>query len=82
MEVKSNIFGMYFKKGKKTTETWEKICAECGEGDVTDRMCQMWFVKFPAGDFLLAGAPWSSRPVEVDSNWDINGEQLMFYLER
>ena len=58
----------YFKKGKKTTETREKICAECGEGAVTDRMCQTWFVKFHAGDFLLDGAPWSSRPVEVDSN--------------
>ena len=35
---------------------------------MTDRMCQTWFVKFHAGDFLLDGAPWSSRPVEVDSN--------------
>ena len=31
-------------------------------------MCQKGFVKFCAGDFLLDKAPWSSRPVEVDSN--------------
>ena len=40
----------------------------CGEGAVTDQMCQKWFVKFCAGDFLLDDAPQSGRPVEVDSN--------------
>ena len=30
-------------------------------------MCQKWFAKFSAGDFLLDDAPWSGRPVEVDS---------------
>ena len=30
----------YFKKGENTTETQKKICAEYGEGAVTDRMCQ------------------------------------------
>ena len=33
---------------------------------VTDRMCQKWFEKFHAGDFLLDDAPLSGRPVEVD----------------
>ena len=33
------------------------ICAVCGEGAVTDWMCQKWFVKFCAEDFLLDGAP-------------------------
>ena len=37
-----------------------------GEGAVTDRMCQKWFVKFHAGDFLLDDAPWSGSPVEID----------------
>ena len=37
-----------------------------GEGVVTDRTCQKWFAKFCAGDFLLDGAPWSGRSVEVD----------------
>ena len=37
-----------------------------GEGAMTDRMCQKWFVKFSAGDFSLDNAPWSGRPVEVD----------------
>ena len=31
-------------------------------------MHQKWFVKFHAGDFLLDNAPWSGRPVEVNSN--------------
>ena len=40
-----------------------------GEGAVTDRTCQKWFVKFRAGDFSLDdGAPRLSRPVDVDSD--------------
>ena len=35
---------------------------------MTDRMCQKWFAKFCAGDFLLDDAPRSGRPVEVDSD--------------
>ena len=35
---------------------------------VTDQMCQKWFVKFYARHFFLDDAPWSSRPVEVDSD--------------
>ena len=31
-------------------------------------MCQKWFVKFHAGDFLLDDALWLGRPVEVDSD--------------
>ena len=40
----------------------------CGEGAVTDGMCQKWFVKFHAGDFSLDDAPQSGRSVEVDSD--------------
>ena len=58
----------YFKKGKNATETHKKICAVYGEGAVTDRMCQKWFAKFRAGDFSLDDAPWSDKPVEVDSD--------------
>ena len=58
----------YFKKGKNATDTQKKICAVYGEGAVTDRTCQKQFAKFPAGDFSLNNAPWSGRPVEVDSN--------------
>ena len=47
----------------------KKNCAVYGEGAVTDRMSQKWFVKFRAGDFLLDGdAPWSGRPLEVVSD--------------
>ena len=40
-----------------------------GEGAETDQTCQKkWFVKFCAGDCSLDDAPWSCRPVEVDSD--------------
>ena len=36
---------------------------------MTDRVCQKWFAKFPAGDFSLGRpAPWLGRPAEVDSD--------------
>ena len=38
------------------------------EGAMTDQMCQKWFAKFCARNFLLDDAPWLGRPVEVDSN--------------
>ena len=40
----------------------------CGEGAVTDLMCQKWFAKFHGGDFSLDDAPQSGRPAEVDSD--------------
>ena len=55
----------YFKKGRNTTETQNKICAVYGEGAVTDQTCQKWFVKCHAGDSSLDDAPLSGRPVEV-----------------
>ena len=36
----------YFKKGKNTTVKPKMICAVVGEGAVTDRTGQKWFVKF------------------------------------
>ena len=36
----------YFKKGKNVTEAQKQFRAVCGEGAVTDQMCQKWFVKF------------------------------------
>ena len=50
------------------THTHTKICAEYGEGAVTDRTCQKGFGKFHAGDFSLDDAPQSGRPVEVASS--------------
>ena len=44
----------------------------CGEGAVTDRTCQKWFVKCCAEDFLLDDAPRSGRPAEVDSGISTN----------
>ena len=44
------------------------ICVVYGEGAVTDQMCQKWFAKFLAGDFLLDDAPQLARAVEVDSD--------------
>ena len=45
-----HIMHYYFKKGKNTTETQEKMCAVYGEGAVADWTCQKWFAKFCAGD--------------------------------
>ena len=44
----------YFKKVKNTTETQKTVCAVYGEGAVTDRMCQKWFVKFLGTIDILA----------------------------
>ena len=57
-------YAYYFKKGKIATEMQEATYAVYGEGAMTDRMCQKWFVKFRAGDFSLHGAPWWGRPVD------------------
>ena len=58
----------YFKKGKNTTEKEKtELWTVYGEGAVTDQTCQKWFAKVPAGGFLLDGAPWLGRPVEVDT---------------
>ena len=57
----------YFKKGKNTTETQNRICVMHGEGSVTDWMCQKCFAKFHA-DFSLDNVPQLGRPVEVASN--------------
>ena len=58
----------YFKKGKGAAEMQKKTCAVYGEGAVTNRTCQKWFVKFHAGDFSLDNTSQLIRPVEVDSN--------------
>ena len=58
----------YFKKGEKVTEMQKKICAVCGEGAVTDRMCQKSYAKVRAGGFSLDDAPWLGRPIDIDSN--------------
>ena len=52
-----HIMLYYFKKGTNATETHKKFCVVYGEGAVTDRMRQKWFVRFRAGDFLLDEAP-------------------------
>ena len=39
-----------------------------GEDAMTDWTCQKWFEKFHSGDFSLDDAPWSGRPVEVESD--------------
>ena len=54
-----------FKKGKKD------LCS-VWKAAITDSMCQKWFVKFPAGNYSLDNASQLSRPVEVDSDQDIN----------
>ena len=69
MQHFQHIMLYYFKKGKNATET-KKICAVCGEGAVTDIVCQkrFSFSKFCAQDFGLDDAPQLGRPVEVNSD--------------
>ena len=45
-------------------------------------LCQKWLVKLHAGDFSIDDAPWSGRPVEIDSDRDISRKQLMLYHAR
>ena len=72
MEEKRNIFSILCfvisRKVKTNRNAKKKIYAGYGEGAVTDQMCQKWFEKFCAGDFLLDDAPRSGKPVEVDSD--------------
>ena len=58
----------YFKKGKNTTEMQKKMCAVCGEGAVTDGMCEKQFAKFWAGDFSLDNTPQLGWPADVDGD--------------
>ena len=70
MKAKSNILAYYalLRKIKAQLKPSKKIFAVYGEGAVTDQMCQKWFAKFCARDFLLDNAPPLGGPVEVDSD--------------
>ena len=37
---------LYYFKKQQCIRNAEKICAVYGASDVTDRMCQKWFMKF------------------------------------
>ena len=53
-EVKQHFWHIMlydFMKGKKSSWNGKKKCVVYGEGAVTDRTCQKWFVKFCAEDF-------------------------------
>ena len=63
-----HIMLYYSREGKNSTEMQKKVCAVCGEGAGTDRMCQKWFVKLRAGDSSLGRAPRPGRPGEVISD--------------
>ena len=50
-----HVMFYHFKKGKKATELQKKkTCVVYGEGAVTDRTCQKWFVKFLGTIDILA----------------------------
>ena len=64
-----HIILYYFKKGMMQLKCKRKnSCVVYGEGAMIGCMCQKWFAKFHAGDFLVNDALWSGRPVEVDSD--------------
>ena len=70
-----HIMLYYSRKGKCAWDTQKKICAAYGEGVVSVRKRQKWFVKFCVGDFPRSGAAWSGRQVEVDS------DQIKIFIE-
>ena len=59
-------YALLFQERLKTQLKCKKRFVQCMEKVLTDRMCQKWFAKFRAGDFLLDNAPRSGRAVEVD----------------
>ena len=66
-----NIFGILcfiISRKVKMQLKCKMICAVYGGGSVTVQLCQKWFTKFSATDFLLDNAPQLGRPVEVDSD--------------
>ena len=67
MEENMKHFGILcfiISRKLKMQKKKKKICAEYGEGAMTDQMCQK-YLKFHAGDFSLDNGPWLGRPVEV-----------------
>ena len=54
----------------------KKMCVVYGEGAVIDEMCQKWFAKISAGDFLLEDAPQLGRPVVIN-NKRVTGDILL-----
>ena len=58
----------YFKKGENTTEEQKMICAVYGESAVTDRNVSKVVCEVSCQRFSPDDAPWSCRPIEVDSN--------------
>lgn len=63
-----HIMLFYFKKIKNVTQMQEKkqILVH-RQSLVNNRMCQKWFAKFRARDFLLKDALHSSKLVQIDS---------------
>ena len=60
----------------------KKICAVYGEGAMTGRICQEWFVKFCVGQWRFLTGQCSTVRVDqlkLISDQDINGEQPMLY---
>ena len=66
------IISRKVKMQLKHTCVCTKICAEYGEGAMTDWMCQKWFVRSHTGDFWFDDAQQSGRPTkdrEIGIQW-------------
>ena len=57
-----------FKQGNNAMETAEKICSVYGEGTITDRAVQNWFVKFCSGDTSLKDEQRPGRSSDFDDD--------------
>ena len=57
----------------------KKWSVQCRRKCCHNWTCEEWFAKFHAWDFSLYDAPHLSRPVQVNSDQDINWQQLRLY---
>lgn len=61
-----HIMLFYFRKGKKASQTCEKICAVYGPDAVVDSTCRKWFRRFRKGNVDVKDASRAGRPVTTD----------------
>lgn len=64
----------YYRKGKKSTYTTNKICSVYGKDAISKRTVRKWFCRFKQGKFCLEDNERSGRPSTIDD------EQLITLL--
>lgn len=57
------ILQFYFDKGSNASEAHQEICAVYGDNTLSKATAKRWFSHFRSGNFHVADAPRSGRPV-------------------